>query len=238
MKSPIITTFGLLASFFTIGAAQASVITIAGTEYIRPYAVTSTSTFNGLPDWNPNSHRFLIDGSGINTTTGKGDGRATSQWLSAPTISPTIVFDLGSPFDLRGTHVWNMWLDPAIYLGNQGDYAWAYGVNGLTLSTSVDGTSFSTGTHFNFTAATLGADDVGQDYLFVANGVRYVKFVIDANPNNNFTWVGNRNTQYYTGLQEVVFMAAPVAVPEPGSLLILGSLVGGGILLRTRRRSI
>jgi hypothetical protein len=238
MKSPINTRFGLLASFLTIGAAQASVITIAGTEYIRPYAVTSTSTLNGLPHWNPNSHHFLIDGSGINTTTGKGDGRASSQWLSESTISPTIVFDLGSPFDLRGTHVWNMWLDPAIYSENQGDYAWAYGVNGLTLSTSVDGTSFSTGTHFNFTAATLGADDVGQDYLFVANGVRYVKFVIDANPNNNFTWVGNRNEQYFTGLQEVVFMAAPMAVPEPGSLLVLGSLVGGGILLRTRRRSI
>jgi hypothetical protein len=233
MQSTIRNSFGLLVTFLAIGAAQASLITIAGTEYIRPDAVTSNSTLNGLPDWNPNSHGFLIDGSGINTTTGKGDGMATSQWLSGPTINPTLVFDLGGPSDLGGTHVWNMWLDPAKNPGNQGDYAWAYGVNGVTLSTSVDGTSFSTGTHFNFTAATLGANDVGQDYLFAANGVRYVKFVIDADPNNNFTWDGSHNNQYYTGLQEVVFMA----IPEPGSLLGLGCLVGAGTLLRTRRKS-
>jgi hypothetical protein len=60
-------------------------------------------------------------------------------------------------------------------------------------------------------------------------------FTADANP-QVINFVAGENGGYYSFAPTAVSLRELTAVPEPGSLLALGCLIGSGALLRSRRR--
>lgn len=146
------------------------------------------------------------------------------RWLSAANGAPgTVEFDLGGVYPLDQMWIWN--------------YSEGTGVRGassVTISTSLDGNTFTPlpgGNVFALSQVSGGGDTIDAVPL---GGVeaQYVLFenLIDINDPNNFV-----------GLDEVIFFEQfpPPLTPEPSSLVLgLVVLAGGGIWFRRKRASI
>ena len=219
----VLCAFALVAAMSLANVAKAEIIN--GVNYIQPDSVTVTP---GSWDSTNNPPETMINGIGINTSTGVADGSWDSpdhnEWLSGTWNGPfpTITFNLGQPYNLSGTHVWNWWNKTN---GTAPDYEHQeiYGAHSVTIATSADGNLFTNvGPAIDFEAAT--ADTTGKDYLFSATEVQYVKFTV----NSNWT-TGTEHAINLTGFQEVRFM------PEPATMALL-ALGGLGVLLGRKRK--
>jgi len=169
-------------------------------DFIQPTSVLSNSE-GSFPEENlgPESGRVinLINGSGLSGTgpvifqTHDNDVDYATMWLSGPNDgglgffgatysanSQNIVFDLGEPYDLNGTYIWNF-NQGGIQDGNQGTIQ---GVLGLAIDVSADvdplTASFSEVSIASLREATGGSTERTQFFPLEADGVRLVRFRI------------------------------------------------------------
>ena len=236
MKPPIRIYFGLLASFLAIGAAQASFL-------VTPSPTLTSGTCNARPGQGNASYTigYLLtvgatplsltalgveDDNGYPANGGFGDGLVSSHvvsiWASTNTSTP-----LGSVTVPAGTS--------AAY--NDG---FRY-VNLTTALTLAAGGSYYIGAWFTdpvtsndtFYNPDLAADPTRKFTLDAAVTGSYSSYSTDGaflspvcptSPGNPLGGWAGASAEF-------------TAIPEPGSLLGVGCLVGAGALLRMRRKS-
>ena len=152
---------------------------------------------------------WLINGAGTHTNLPNG-----TMWLtntSQAVSAAYIVFDLGAEYDLESMDIWNS-NGPSSEPGR--------GVKDMEVLVSADNSTWTS--MGNYTLAIAPGDayvPFTDTHSLAADGVRYVKFDIATNFDNNIYGL--------VGLSEVRF------IPEPATLVLLG--VGGLAFLRRQR---
>src|SRR5882724_6807038 len=126
-------------------------------------------------------------------------------------FDPSITYDLGGVYNLQTTRIWNY-----------NENGLLVGPSSILLSTSADGTNFTT---FGIIepAQTGGTNgQPGQDFATSVANVRYVQFQILSNWDGAIFWSGitgftsaGNNGRAITGLQEVRFVGTQVTTPTP-----------------------
>lgn len=138
-------------------------------------------------------------------------------WASDSGITVgNITFNLNGLYSLAGFSLWNFNASPI--------FSW--GINGVNIQTSTDGTNFTTvtGAPTQFAIATSTTQNPEQ-FSFAPANAAYVRFQVSSN-------YGGGNT----GLSEVQFDGSPSATSVPEPLTIVGTLVGLGSGAALKRR--
>ena len=138
-------------------------------------------------------------GSGVYVHTSDVYTGGSSMWNGAGnTPAAWVVFDLGKPYRVAGTYVWNY---------NEGTGYAARSVKDMTILSSSDGKAFVPVGDFTLTQASGTDDEKGQAVAFQTPVIaRYFKFDIKSNYKSNDV----------SGLSEVRFANADVKAPPPG----------------------
>jgi hypothetical protein len=144
-------------------------------------------------------------------------------WASDSGITTgNITFNLNGLYSLAGFSLWNF-NQPTLF---------SWGINGVNIQTSTDGTNFNTaiGAPTQFAIATSSTQNPEQ-FSFAPVNASYVRFQVLSNYGNS--------TQ--VGLSEVQFdgtAASVTSVPEP--VTIFGTLMGlgGGAALKRRLKGV
>lgn len=195
----------VLTSLLAIAALQANAAPITGT--------TVSTTFASPGDLG-SVIQNVVDGSGLSSyTTGAthAAGAPTNSWaVSDGAVTGTITFDLGGVFALDGMAVWNF------------NAFSVFGINGLTIDGSLDGILYApiSGAPTNFAIGASLAAELAELFSFTTT-TQFVRFN-----------VASSHGGPGIGLSEVMFTGT--AVPEPGTLAILGLGLAG--LAASRRR--
>src|SRR5882724_7244639 len=126
-------------------------------------------------------------------------------------FDPSITYDLGGVYNLQTTRIWNY-----------NENGFLVGPSSILLSTSADGTNFTT---FGIIepAQTGGTNgQPGQDFATSVANVRYVQFQILSNWDGAIFWSGitggssnGVDGRALTGLQEVRFVGIHLTTPNP-----------------------
>jgi hypothetical protein len=166
----------------------------------------------------------IVDGSGLSSlslTATHATATALNSWDSAVgTLTGQVTFDLPGTFTLVGMSVWN-------FNANN-----IFGVQGVSVSTSTDGVTFTPllGGPTTFAQGAIAAPEPPQQFTFGPVVADFVRFDITSNYGGAAT-----------GLSEVGFDGTLVttAVPAPPTLLLglVGSGCAGVARLRRRGRS-
>lgn len=206
MKSLSRTLTGALSTLLAVAALQANAAPIAG--------VTVTTTFADPGDAG-SLIANIVNGSGLSSyTTGATHdaGDPTNAWVAAGSTTGTITFDLGGVFNLDGMAVWNF------------NATNAYGINGLTIDGSLDGITYSplAGAPTSFAIGASSASESAQVFSFTAT-TQFVRFTVISS-----------HGEPGVGMSEVMFTGAAAAVPEPGSIAVLGLGLFGVAAFRRR----
>jgi len=204
-----------VAALAMAGTTQASLI-------VQSYTYDTAQPFV----WDDPGNVKLTDGM-VATSTGYGDPAHVGFYGVHP--NPQITFNLGAFYDLATVtlsyHADNQTTgDPPVhYTGfgpenSLGDRLW--------ISVSNNGTDFSTPVSYSpFTGPQGG--EVTSSMDVTGMGGEYVRLQVQSHDD---AWGSS-----WIWLSEVSFTQL-TAVPEPGSLLALGCLLGSGVCLRSRRR--
>jgi F5/8 type C domain len=177
-------------------------------------------SFNNRPDVNIND---VANGSGLSSLSlnaTHAEAVPGNAWASDDGITTgNITFNLNGLYSLAGFSLWNF---------NAGSL-FSWGINGVNIQTSTDGTNFTTvtGAPAQFAIATSTTQNPEQ-FSFAPATAAYVRFQVLSN-------YGGNNT----GLSEVQFdSASATSVPEP--FTIVGTLVGlgSGAVLKRRLKAI
>jgi hypothetical protein len=170
-----------------------------------------------------------ILGAADSTVDSYGEGQ---MWTTAgstgatPDLNPFITYDLGEVYTLQTTRIWNY--------NDEGPDP-QFGASSILLSTSVDGTNFTTFGIIN--PAEAGNPPLAaQDFVTGVAGVRYVQMQIltnyDSPPAIFWSSITGTNQpgadgRYLTGLSKVRFVVAA------GPVLNQGVALGGGHFMLT-----
>jgi hypothetical protein len=197
----------VLTPFLALAALHANAAPIAG--------VTVSTTFASPAD-SGSVIQNVVNGSGLSSyTTGAAHaaGVPENAWAASGPVTGTITFDLGGIFDLDGMAVWNF---------NSNNI---YGIARLTIDGSLDGNSYApiAGAPTNFAIGALGAAELAELFSFTATA-HFVRFN-----------VASSHGGPGIGLSEVMFTGTAAAVPEPGTLALLGLGLAGLGLSRRRK---
>jgi hypothetical protein len=202
--------------------ALAGLLALAATTHARAGFITGVTASTNMGSASGSDIAHIVDGSGLSslslTATHAAGMIASNDWVSA-TGTPTgqVTFDLHGSYMLVGMSVWNF---NGLNL---------FGVQGVSVSTSTDGMTFTSlaGGPTTFAEGALAASEAPQQFTFSVTAA-FVRFDITS----NYGLPGN------TGLSEVAFdgTLVPTAVPAPPTLLL--GLVGVGVtgVARLRRR--
>lgn len=206
MKSLSRVVIGTLGPLLAVAALQANAAPIIG--------VTATTTFANPGD-SASVIGNIVNGSGLSSyTTGAthAGGTPTNAWAATGGVTGTITFNLGGVFDLDGMAIWN-------FNANS-----IFGIDDLTIDGSLDGVTYAPlpGTPTSFGIGASGSE-VAQLFSFTAT-TQFVRFNVTSSHGGPGV-----------GMSEVMFTGAAAAVPEPGSIAVLGLGLFG--LAAFRRRS-
>jgi hypothetical protein len=156
----------------------------------------------------------IVDGSGLSSlslTATHAAADSSNSWTSAfGTVTGQVNFDLHGAYTLVGMSVWNY---------NDNGFL---GVQGVSVSTSTDGVTFTplAGGPTTFAMGAFFSPEPPQQFTFGPVVAHFVRFDITSN-------YGSLNL---TGLSEVGFDGTLTAVPVPPTLLL--GLVGAGCVAR------
>lgn len=211
-----ITGIAITAAAFTLClfAAQTQAAFI-----VKPTGAEASSTISGL---NRDPVR-MIDGSGLSdaslvetdepvpeTWPSHGTQSSGNMWTSDYEVQAQVTYDLGQSYPITDIHLWN---------SNSADND--TGIKEVDISFSLDGTNFGNTETITFNQGPNASDYTGETYaLSTTQDSQYVRF--------------NINTNYGDELSEISETRF-VAIPEPGSLLLLG--LGSLAILYRRRRN-
>ena len=212
----------------------------AGAAIIAGAGITATAS----SEYNTNTQAaFTIDQSGLTVGTGEYSTTNAVSWFAAKTDSPVsgnwIQWDLGDVYTLTTVQVWNVnqtnqggWINNGIkgvdiYVSGAVAPGDPEGAGAANWTLWAQDATFSAGsglaTYTGFDLAT----EVGQ--ALPASEIRWVRFEVDS-----IIGTPTQNYSSNAGLAEIQFDGTVAAIPEPGSLLLLG--LGGGLTLLRRRR--
>jgi hypothetical protein len=197
--------------------ALAGLLALALTTPARAGYMTGVTATTNMGNGFNSDIAHIVDGSGLSSlslTATHAFGDPGNSWVSADgTPTGQVTFDLHGTFTLVGMSVWNF---------NSLNTA---GVQGVSVSTSTDGATFTplAGGPTTF-AQGAAAPEPPQQFTFGPVVADFVRFDITSN-------YGFPDS---TGLNEVGFDGTLGAVPAPPTLLL--GLVGAACVARLRRR--
>jgi hypothetical protein len=166
----------------------------------------------------------IVDGYGLSSlslTATHTFGTFSNSWTSSQNVvTGQVTFDLHGAYTLGGMSVWNANTAGLVTLG----------VNGVTVSTSTDGVTFTplAGGPTTFAQGQASFSEPAEQFTFAPSVVaNFVRFNITSNYGNSST-----------GLNEVAFngTAVTTGVPAPPTLLLGLVAVGVAGVARLRRR--
>jgi F5/8 type C domain len=180
-------------------------------------ATTNMGSFNNNAGVNIND---VANGSGLSSLSlnaTHAEAFPGNAWANDIRITTgNITFNLNGLYSLAGFSLWNF---------NNAGSTFSWGINGVNIQTSTDGTNFNTvsGAPAQFAIATSTTQN-SERFSFAPATAAYVRFQVLSN-------YGGTNT----GLSEVQFDGTPAtSVPEP--FTIVGTLVGLGSGAALKRR--
>jgi len=173
-----------LATFALVAASSLSANVLTGVTATTDMGAASGTVISQI-----------VDGSGLSSydpSATHDNGSPSNAWVGDLSTG-MITFDLGGSFELDGMAVWNF------------NALSAFGVQDVTVSSSLDGISFTpiSGAPSTFSIGSNLSSESAETFQFSATAA-FVRFDIASN-------YGGANT----ALSEVMFTGAPSAVPEP-----------------------
>lgn len=188
-------------------AVAASTSALAASE-IGIASVTPSSTFSTYNAIN------LINNAGM--IGDLHDGAFTHKWLTNATVTGTLVFDLGTLYDVDSTTIWNY---------GEGCCGNERSVRDFNISFSTNGISYTN--RGDFMLHQSMSDPFPGESFALGFTARYIKFSLNS----------NYGDETYTGLSEVKFFGAPVPEPETYAMLLTGLCLMGAAIRHRKQAS-
>ena len=190
-------TRSLITALLSVAAVHASAVTLDVADVTASTQIGDTTTFDRDDD-------YIIDGSGLNLTTGEHTNVVEgNMWLSSGNGfggvdgDPKVVFDLGAVYTLDELRVWNY---NEVNLPNRG-------VRGVTVNYGTTASLGSTVTGISEFAQASGLSNYTGETFDLSSApikARYIEFDIDTNWGDGNTFYGLSEVQFNATLSNVI----------------------------------
>ncbi|MFC1825525.1 PEP-CTERM sorting domain-containing protein [Thermodesulfobacteriota bacterium] len=207
--------------FIVVGIVVTFVLFSVGPNVAHALIISADSVSGDDPF---NTASRLIDGSGLNTTGDVStwthdfrDGSGLDANWTAPTPDPEpfdidLDFSLGGLYNLTNIHIWNYTNTTGFFVNRD--------TTGIDVFTSTDGSVYTPKGSFSLVATNNAVDPEGTQTFALSGAASHVRLTITANH-------GPAEHGAQVGLGEVRFEDTTAPIPEPTTMLLLGSgLIG------------